>query len=251
MGDEKFLLRFLLLVSLFVLSINLLIFRPSMITLIIGWDGLGVVSFLLVVYYSNRESYAAGIITVFSNRIGDIFFIIFIGFACCGLDFEPYGIMIYIKEEIFFLGICILLGRITKSAQLPFCAWLPAAIAAPTPVSTLVHSSTLVTAGVYIIIRFGFLIRERMKMLLFFLSIITFYLAAISGVYEVDLKKVVALSTLRQVRMIIIALGIGIRRLALFHLLVHAFFKALMFICVGRVIACRGGVQDIRFLSGF
>nr|YP_010943512.1 NADH dehydrogenase subunit 5 [Mactra cumingii]WLS55692.1 NADH dehydrogenase subunit 5 [Mactra cumingii] len=251
MGDDPFLLRFLLLVVLFVLSMNLLIFSPSILSLMVGWDGLGVVSFLLVVYYSNSESYSAGMITVFSNRIGDVFFIIFIAFCCCCLDFNFFGGMIYLKDVMWVLGICVLLGSITKSAQLPFCAWLPAAMAAPTPVSTLVHSSTLVTAGVYIIIRFGFLMSESMKTLLLFLSIVTFFLASLSGVYEVDLKKVVALSTLSQVSMMMLALSLGFSVLALYHLLVHAFFKALMFMCVGSVIACSGGVQDVRFLSGF
>nr|AKJ86567.1 NADH dehydrogenase subunit 5 [Mactra antiquata] len=251
MGDDPFLLRFLMLVVLFVLSMNLLIFSPSILSLMVGWDGLGVVSFLLVVYYSNSESYSAGMITVFSNRIGDVFFIVFIAFCCSCLDFNFFGSMVYMKDMMWVLGVCILLGSITKSAQLPFCAWLPAAMAAPTPVSTLVHSSTLVTAGVYIIIRFGYLMSESMKVLLLFLSIVTFFLASLSGVYEVDLKKVVALSTLSQVSMMMLALSLGFSVLAFYHLLVHAFFKALMFMCVGSVIACSGGVQDVRFLSGF
>nr|YP_008080612.1 NADH dehydrogenase subunit 5 [Mactra antiquata]AFC39846.1 NADH dehydrogenase subunit 5 [Mactra antiquata]AGH15621.1 NADH dehydrogenase subunit 5 [Mactra antiquata] len=251
MGDEPFLLRFLMLVVLFVLSMNLLIFSPSILSLMVGWDGLGVVSFLLVVYYSNSESYSAGMITVFSNRIGDVFFIILIAFCCSFLDFNFFGSMVYAGEMAWVLGVCVLLGSITKSAQLPFCAWLPAAMAAPTPVSTLVHSSTLVTAGVYVIIRFGGLMSESMKIGLLLLSIITFFLASLSGVYEVDLKKVVALSTLSQVSMMMLALSLGFNGLAFYHLLVHAFFKALMFMCVGSVIACSGGVQDVRFLSGF
>nr|YP_010178045.1 NADH dehydrogenase subunit 5 [Mactra quadrangularis]QUV72895.1 NADH dehydrogenase subunit 5 [Mactra quadrangularis]ULC79876.1 NADH dehydrogenase subunit 5 [Mactra quadrangularis]WLS55653.1 NADH dehydrogenase subunit 5 [Mactra quadrangularis] len=251
MADEVFLLRFLTLVILFVLSMNLLIFSPSIFSLMVGWDGLGVVSFLLVVYYSNSESYSAGMITVFSNRVGDVFFIILIVFFCSCLDFGFYGGVTYLKEGMWAMGLCVFLGSITKSAQLPFCAWLPAAMAAPTPVSTLVHSSTLVTAGVYVIFRFGFLMSEMMKTSLLLISIITFFLASLSGVYEVDLKKVVALSTLSQVSMMMLALGLGCLSLAFFHLLVHAFFKALMFMCVGSVIACSGGVQDIRFLSSF
>nr|QSF20367.1 NADH dehydrogenase subunit 5 [Mactra sp. WB-F] len=251
MADEVFLLRFLTLVILFVLSMNLLIFSPSIFSLMVGWDGLGVVSFLLVVYYSNSESYSAGMITVFSNRVGDVFFIIFIVFCCSCLDFSFFGGMAYLKEGLWAMGLCVLLGSITKSAQLPFCAWLPAAMAAPTPVSTLVHSSTLVTAGVYVVFRFGFMMSDNMKTCLLMISIITFFLASLSGIYEVDLKKVVALSTLSQVSMMMLALGLGCMSLAFFHLLVHAFFKALMFMCVGSVIACSGGVQDIRFLSSF
>nr|YP_010943501.1 NADH dehydrogenase subunit 5 [Mactra alta]WLS55681.1 NADH dehydrogenase subunit 5 [Mactra alta] len=251
MENDAFLLRFLMLVSLFVFSMNLLIFSPSVFTMMIGWDGLGVVSFILVVYYLNSESYSAGMITVFSNRVGDVFFIIMIAFTCCCLDFSFFGGIIDLEDVVWVLGGCVLLGSITKSAQLPFCAWLPAAMAAPTPVSTLVHSSTLVTAGVYTIIRFGFLMSGDMKMCLLVISVVTFFLASVSGIYEVDMKKVVALSTLSQVSMMMVALSLGFCALSLFHLLVHAFFKALMFMCVGSVIACSGGVQDIRLLSGF
>jgi len=248
-SHETYLRRFLFLVFLFVVAMNLLIFSPRMLTLMVGWDGLGVISFLLVVYYIDYNSYSAGIITVLRNRIGDVLFIIFLRVACRDLSFDYFGVPFCSEKLGVALGLCVLLGRITKRAQIPFSAWLPAAMAAPTPVSTLVHSSTLVTAGVFVIIRFNGLIRSSLKMGLILLALLTFYLAALRGVFEVDIKKVVALSTLRQVSIMILSLGLGLKFLALYHLLVHAFFKALMFMCVGSIIFMSGGSQDIRFFS--
>lgn len=144
----------------------------------------------------------------------------------------------------------MLLGSLTKRAQIPFSAWLPEAMAAPTPVSTLVHSSTLVTAGVYVLIRFSDILTEVTSYSLLFISILTIIIAGRRGIVEVDIKKVVALSTLRQVGIIIFAVRMGAILVSFFHLVVHAFFKALIFICVGGVIFYRGGVQDARFLRG-
>lgn len=144
----------------------------------------------------------------------------------------------------------MLLGSLTKRAQIPFSAWLPEAMAAPTPVSTLVHSSTLVTAGVYVLIRFSDILTEVTSYSLLFISILTIIIAGRRGIVEVDMKKVVALSTLRQVGIIIFAVRMGAILVSFFHLVVHAFFKALIFICVGGVIFYRGGVQDARFLRG-
>jgi len=123
MAHELYFRRFCFLVMLFVGAIHFLIFNPNIVTLMVGWDGLGVVSFILVVYYMDRRSYGAGMLTIFSNRVGDVFFIIFISFACAGLSFESYSIH-YLSEGrvLTVLGLCLLLGRITKRAQAPFCA---------------------------------------------------------------------------------------------------------------------------------
>jgi NADH-ubiquinone oxidoreductase chain 5 len=138
----------------------------------------------------------------------------------------------------------------TKRAQIPFSAWLPAAIAAPTPVSALVHSSTLVTAGVYLILRFFPLFQFRfMKTVLLFRATLTIMISSLGALYETDLKKVIALSTLRQLGLIMIALRIEMYLLAFFHLLTHALFKASLFLCAGRIIHLYGGRQDIRNLS--
>lgn len=146
--------RFGWLVFLFVFSMFLLVFSGNFFTTMVGWDGLGLVSFCLVIFYNNSSRLESGLVTVFSNRLGDVFFLIsFVFFFSSGSfswDLFSYGNC--------FLFLCLLFfGAITKSAQIPFSAWLPAAIAAPTPVSSLVHSSTLVTAGVYVLIRFNYL----------------------------------------------------------------------------------------------
>lgn len=151
-----------------------------------------------------------------------------------------------------FVGLCVGIGCITKRAQVPFSSWLPAAMAAPTPVSALVHSSTLVTAGVYVIIRFypSLSSYDFFFVFAFYLGVITCLIASLSALYERDIKKVVALSTLRQLGVIVIGLGLGLPTLAFFHLVSHALFKALLFICVGVIIHVSGNNQDLRIIGG-
>nr|YP_005267055.1 NADH dehydrogenase subunit 5 [Paratapes textilis]AEH99632.1 NADH dehydrogenase subunit 5 [Paratapes textilis] len=245
MSHESFLKRFSHILHTFVLSMAILILFPGYLGLMVGWDGLGVVSFLLVVYYMNSGSLSAGMITAISNRVGDVCFILAIGLFSCSLSYGAMGGDIF---EVAILGVLIMVGSTTKSAQVPFSAWLPEAMAAPTPVSTLVHSSTLVTAGVYVLIRFSDYLGEVEKSMLMVLSMMTILLAGSSGVFEVDMKKVVALSTLSQVGMMMFTIAMGANIVAFFHLLVHAFFKAAMFMCVGGVIFY-SGYQDARFLG--
>lgn len=240
---------FAFIVFLFVMSIIFLIIRPSLIRVILGWDGLGLVSFLLVIYYQNYKSYRAGMITCLSNRIGDRAILISIGwFLITGsLDFIYY--LRERREEMKIARGFIILAAITKRAQIPFSAWLPAAIAAPTPVSALVHSSTLVTAGVYLLIRFfpAFSLSE-MKNLLFIIGSLTIIISRLGALYETDLKKVIALSTLRQLGLMMMSLRIGFYILSFFHLLTHALFKACLFLCAGRMIHLYEGSQDVRNL---
>lgn len=150
-------------------------------------------------------------------------------------------------ELISFL---VVLAAITRSAQIPFSSWLPAAMAAPTPVSALVHSSTLVTAGVYLLIRFRPCFGHWLNMGLLLISGLTMFMAGLGANFEYDLRKIIALSTLRQLGLIIITISIGLSALAFFHLLTHALFKALLFMCAGGVIHSIGDSQDIRFMGG-
>merc|ERR1711981_1320830 len=145
----------------------------------------------------------------------------------------------------------LIIAGCTKRAQIPFRAWLPAAMAAPTPVSALVHSSTLVTAGVYLIFRYeNLLILININLLLVILGSLTIFIARVRAFFEIDIKKIVALSTLRQLGVIISALGAGFYLLGFFHLLSHAFFKALLFIRAGNLIHSSERYQDLRVIGG-
>lgn len=250
---EKFQDRFFLLLILFVLSMFLLVFRANLFMLIIGWDGLGVTSFLLVVYFQNKVSFNAGIITILTNRVGDV--LIIRGMALL-MSRISWSIFLIPKlgggttTPVFFL--IITLAAFTKRAQIPFSRWLPAAIAAPTPVSSLVHSSTLVTAGVFLLIRFKELIVFKCPLagnLILVAGTATIIIAGVSGLWENDLKKIVALSTLRQLGLIISCLGAGAVKIAFCHLLIHAYFKALLFMATGRLIHSSLGYQDLRTIS--
>ena len=247
--DDKFINRFTTLVLLFVLSINLLIYLPHFIILLLGWDGLGIVSFILVIYYQNAKSLAAGIITALTNRIGDVILLIAIAWT---LNQGHWNIL-YIWESKFIIlqVLAIIVAGITKSAQIPFSSWLPAAIAAPTPVSALVHSSTLVTAGVFLLIRFHpFLSKLSIfNNTILFIAVVTIIIAGVRATTECDIKKIIALSTLRQLGIIITSIGLNLVDLAYFHILTHALFKALLFICAGTLIHFHLHSQDLRWIG--
>jgi len=154
----------------------------------------------------------------------------------------------YEYNDLFIVVFLVILAAITKRAQIPFSAWLPAAIAAPTPVSALVHSSTLVTAGVYLLIRFNYLM--GLNNYLFYVGVFTIFISGLGANFETDLKKIIALSTLSQLGLIIITLSMGFYELSFFHLLTHALFKSLLFLCAGVFIHSMGDIQDIRHLGG-
>ena len=241
--------RFILLVLLFVFSMIIIILRPNLVRILLGWDGLGLVSYCLVIYYQNVKSYNAGILTALSNRLGDVALLMSVAWI---LNYGSWNFLFYLefmKIDLYMQVVCLIvvLAAITKRAQIPFSSWLPAAIAAPTPVSALVHSSTLVTAGVYLLIRFSCLINGSfIGKILLLISGLTIFIAGLGANFEFDLKKIIALSTLRQLGLIIRILAIGFYKLAFFHLLTHALFKALLFICAGAIIHNIKNSQDIR-----
>lgn len=249
MQDEVYLNRFIWLVYLFVVSIILLIISPNLVRILLGWDGLGLVSYCLVIYYQNVKSARAGILTILSNRVGDVAILLCIAwiFNFGGWNFY-YLPFILRRNDLLIVEFLVVLAAITKRAQIPFSAWLPAAIAAPTPVSSLVHSSTLVTAGVYLLIRFREIIGVRLILLV--ISIWTILMSGVNANLEIDLKKIIALSTLSQLGVIIITISLGLTELAFFHLLSHALFKSLLFLCAGVFIHGMGDIQDIRDLGG-
>nr|YP_009114370.1 NADH dehydrogenase subunit 5 [Cyrestis thyodamas]AHL17272.1 NADH dehydrogenase subunit 5 [Cyrestis thyodamas] len=253
MLNELNLSRFIILVLLFVFSMILLIISPNMISIFLGWDGLGLVSYCLIIYYQNIKSYNAGMLTALSNRIGDVMILMLISWMMNYGSWNYIFYMEFMKNDysMKFIGVLVILAAMTKSAQIPFSSWLPAAMAAPTPVSALVHSSTLVTAGIYLLIRFNNLLIDMLALkLLLLLSGLTMFMAGICANYEYDLKKIIALSTLSQLGLMMSILSMGFGDLAFFHLLTHAMFKALLFMCAGMIIHMMNDIQDIRLMGG-
>nr|YP_010894983.1 NADH dehydrogenase subunit 5 [Apystomyia elinguis]WJW73496.1 NADH dehydrogenase subunit 5 [Apystomyia elinguis] len=245
--------RFIMLVLMFVLSMMMLIISPNLVSILLGWDGLGLVSYCLVIYFQNVKSYNAGMLTALSNRIGDVALLMAIAWM---LNYGSWNYIFYLEmmqsnNEMLIIGGLVMLAAMTKSAQIPFSSWLPAAMAAPTPVSALVHSSTLVTAGVYLMIRFNVLLAQSwLGGILLLVSGMTMFMAGLGACYEFDLKKIIALSTLSQLGLMMSILSMGFYKLAFFHLLTHALFKALLFMCAGAIIHNMNNSQDIRLMGG-
>ena len=220
--------RFIFLLISFITRMAALILFSNLYITLIGWDGLGVTSFLLVIFYKNRKSLGSGIITALTNRLGDALLVCLLGL-----------LIVHVHTTILVLMVCL---RLTKRAQIPFSAWLPAAIAAPTPVSALVHSSTLVTAGVYVLLRYCHVDAAA----LLCIGSCTILVAGFCACAERDFKKVVALRTLSQLGVIMVSLGANAKSYCFFHLMSHALFKALLFICIGTCIHVVYGTQDYR-----
>nr|WAB69690.1 NADH dehydrogenase subunit 5 [Coelophthinia sp. 1 JPL-2022a] len=253
MSEDKNINRFIILVLLFVFSMMMLIISPNLISILLGWDGLGLVSYCLVIYFQNVKSYSAGMLTALSNRIGDVMLLMAIAWM---LNFGSWNFIFYIELmksnfEMMLIGGLVVLAAMTKSAQIPFSSWLPAAMAAPTPVSALVHSSTLVTAGVYLLIRFNYLLVDTsLGQFLLLVGGMTMFMSGLGANFEFDLKKIIALSTLSQLGLMMSILSMGFPMLAFFHLLTHALFKALLFMCAGAIIHNMMNSQDIRSMGG-
>nr|YP_010490505.1 NADH dehydrogenase subunit 5 [Smilium sinense]UWM12991.1 NADH dehydrogenase subunit 5 [Smilium sinense] len=248
MEGELNISRFIILLAGFVMSMGFLILSPNMISILLGWDGLGLVSYCLVIYYQNYKSLNAGTLTVLSNRIGDVLFLMAIVFM---LNYGDWSFTSWMSKNysLILVSLLVVLASLTKSAQIPFSAWLPAAMAAPTPVSSLVHSSTLVTAGVYLVIRWGWVYDFWTNEALMILSALTMFMAGLGACLEYDLKKIIALSTLSQLGLMMFSISMGLIKLAFFHLLMHALFKALLFMTAGCLIHSLQGWQDIRSMG--
>ena len=239
---------FLWVTTFFVLSILIVIFVSNLLFAILGWDGLGLVRFFLIIYYQNQSSILSGVFTLLINRLGDRFFL----FVLVLLFYNIPSFSFFSSTPIF-LSLCffLILTFITKRAIYPFSPWLPMAIAAPTPISALVHSSTLVTAGLFLIIRFRYFIYFFPFIIQFLMvfRIFTSFYAGLNAIFETDFKKLIALSTLRHLGFIALSFSSGLLYLRFFHLLVHAIFKSLLFIAIGDIIVNLRHSQDSRYLS--
>lgn len=206
----------------------------------------------MVVYYGSRIAINSGTLTIIRNRVGDSIIFIIMGFVFEAHNFCYIWAFASLFSNPKIMGL-ILIAASTKRAQFPFRAWLPAAIAAPTPVSALVHSSTLVTAGVYILIRVLLVAQVKIGPIDLILGItraMAMVSSRFSAIFEIDIKKVVALSTLRQLRLIITSLRLNIALLAFRHIIIHAFLKALIFLTVGVIIHNSKGYQNIISMGG-
>ena len=235
-----------LVLLVFVGSMFMLCYRNSVFTMMLSWDLLGVSSFFLVLYYSNWDRNSGAINTALTNRLGDFFIFVFFSGSLFGVYyFFSYRLMV---NGLFFL---LVLSAFTKRAQFPFSSWLPKAMSAPTPVRSLVHSRTLVTAGLILLMNFYFLVLNMYVMvLLLLIGLFTIFFSSLVALYEEDMKKVVALSTLSQMGFIMLTLGFGMHFVSFFHLLSHALFKSCLFMQVGYLIHRSFGQQDGRFYGG-
>nr|BDY26060.1 NADH dehydrogenase subunit 5 [Spurilla braziliana] len=251
MEEDPFSTRFIMILLAFVISMNFLIFSGSVFFLLVGWDGLGITSFALIIYYESGESQMAGFQTLMINRLGDVIIVVSMYLFVSGGQFTIFSLS---DSFFYFSGVVLLLcvAALTKSAQFPFSSWLPAAMAAPTPVSALVHSSTLVTAGIYLIIRLSQAspLSDGICSLLLLCGSVTCLLGGWAATYENDIKKVIALSTLSQLGVMVFSLGLNFPSLALFHLYTHALFKALLFLAAGHILMMTFGSQDVRMIGG-
>nr|YP_009162056.1 NADH dehydrogenase subunit 5 [Ramisyllis multicaudata]AKS48922.1 NADH dehydrogenase subunit 5 [Ramisyllis multicaudata] len=251
MKGDPLINKFTLIVMLFVMSMNILILFPNMLSLLLGWDGLGLSSFLLIIYYQNKKSLSAGMLTALTNRLGDIAIILS---SCWLLSQGHWNILCLLPNFILnqpLVTLLLMVAAMTKSAQIPFSSWLPAAMAAPTPVSALVHSSTLVTAGVFLLYRLNpfMQLSSQFSKSLTLIGAMTMTMAGIVALKEMDTKKIIALSTLSQLGLMMMTLGMNLPSLTMSHLIIHALFKSLLFLCAGTLINSYTHSQDIRNMS--
>ena len=233
---------FYFILLIFVFRMFSLIYSGGPFTLLLSWDLLGISSFFLVLFYNNWDRCRGAINTALTNRLGDFF--IFLFFACCFFSGLYFNCFVFV---CFFTTVMLLLTAFTKRAQFPFSSWLPKAIRAPTPISSLVHRRTLVTAGLVLLFNFTFV--NLMKNFSFFMltvGLFTMFFSSVAALLEEDIKKIVALSTLSQIGFSITTLGLGLNFISLIHLSRHALFKSCLFIQVGYIIHCSFGQQDGR-----
>ena len=260
MHDDDGFWKFFAYLNLFIFSMLLLVMGNNFLMLFFGWEGVGLCSYLLIgFWYTNKEYGKAARKAFIMNRIGDLglligIFMIFQLFGSLNFTeiFERLPAMRLASGVATTICILLFIGAMGKSAQLPLYTWLPDAMAGPTPVSALIHAATMVTAGIYLIARCNPLYSLSPEAMHFVASVglVTCLFAAVIGLRQNDIKKVLAYSTVSQLGLMFVALGMGAYASAMFHVTTHAFFKALLFLAAGSVIHGMGGEQDIRKMGG-
>lgn len=260
--------RFMAYLSLFTFFMLMLVTADNLVQLFLGWEGVGLCSYLLIGFWFKKQSACNAAIKAFIvNRVGDFgfvlgIFLIFVVFGSVQFDTIFSAVTEHAKDQFMFLGqqyhaltlICILLfiGAMGKSAQLGLHTWLPDAMEGPTPVSALIHAATMVTAGVFMVVRCSPLFEQSPDalMLVTIIGACTAFFAATIGLVQNDIKRVIAYSTCSQLGYMFFACGVGAYSAAMFHLMTHAFFKALLFLGAGSVIHGFSGEQDMRKMGG-
>ena len=260
MHDDAGFGKFFAYLNLFVFFMLLLVLGSNYVVMFIGWEGVGLCSYLLIGFWFSNPAYADAAKKAFiMNRIGDLGFLIGIF-----LIFQTFGTLTYtdVFEKaltmhsgapiLVTITLLLFVGAIGKSAQIPLFTWLPDAMAGPTPVSALIHAATMVTAGVYMIARSNilFTLAPFTLHIVAIIGLTTAVFAALIAITQTDIKKVLAYSTVSQLGYMFLGLGVGAYTGAFFHVLTHAFFKALLFLGAGSVIHAAGGEQDMRKMGG-
>ena len=268
MKEDPHLFRFMSYLSLFTFFMLILVTSNNFLQLFVGWEGVGLASYLLINFWFTRiQANKSSIKAMLVNRVGDFFLLLAIFaiyFICDSLDFDVvFSLSTKIKDYVFIVGsidisiihficTCLFLGAVGKSAQLGLHSWLPDAMEGPTPVSALIHAATMVTAGVFLIIRCSFLFEYAPEVLNLIVVVgsITAVFAATTGLFQNDIKRVIAYSTCSQLGYMVFACGLSSYDVGLFHLSNHAFFKALLFLGAGSVIHAVSDEQDMRKMGG-
>ena len=259
-GDKSF-GRFFAYLNLFLFFMLLLVLGRSMLVLFVGWEGVGLASYLLIgFWFDDLANARAGRKAFITNRVGDAafllgMFLLWKAFGTFDMDtintaFQSGNGALLVSANL--VGLLLLIGATGKSAQIPLYVWLPDAMAGPTPVSALIHAATMVTAGVYLVARMSglFMHAPDASAVMAVVGVLTAFLAATIAIVQTDIKKVLAYSTISQLGFMFLALGVGAYGVAIFHVVTHAFFKACLFLGAGSVIHALGGEQDVRKMGG-
>ena len=250
--------RFFSYLSLFTFMMIILVTANNYLLMFVGWEGVGVCSYLLVSFWFTRIAANQSSMSAFlTNRVGDCFLTIgmfAILWSIGNLDYATvFSLAPYMNENVItIIGVCLLIGAMAKSSQVGLHVWLPMAMEGPTPVSALIHAATMVTAGVYLLMRSSPLLEYSSTLLLLclWLGAITTVFSSLVGLFQQDIKKVIAYSTMSQLGMMVIAVGLSSYNIALFHLINHAFYKGLLFLGAGAVIHAVADNQDFRKYGG-
>ena len=258
MGSDPHNQRFFSYLSLFTFMMIILVTANNFLLMFVGWEGVGICSYLLVSFWFTRIAANQSSISAFlTNRVGDCFLTIGM-FALLwsfgNVDYSTvFSLAPFVNENIVtIIGICLLIGAMAKSSQIGLHVWLPMAMEGPTPVSALIHAATMVTAGVYLLMRVSPLIEYSSTVLIIslWLGAVTTVFSSLIGLFQQDIKKVIAYSTMSQLGMMVIAIGLSSYNVALFHLVNHAFYKGLLFLGAGAVIHAVSDNQDFRKYGG-